>query len=452
MRVLKTILLAIPLLALSALDARDASACGALFTPPPKNMQSENTQVTGHRMIFSVSKTQTTLWDQIEYSGSPSSFAWVLPIKGQVDVGVSSDALFENLEQITQVTINSPTTTCSGPPLCDASASGGFSAGFSASSSGGDGPGGVTVIAQQVVGPYETVQISSQDPQALKTWLTSHNFAIPAEIDPVIAAYVADGFDFLALKLVPGAGIQAMKPVRVTTPGANLALPLRMVAAGTGTTTSISLWVLGEGAYVPANFPTFTIDKDKLVWDWDTMASNYEDLRQQGYAASNGKAWLVETSDLVSRFDISEPLKNLAMVQPADSGYEDDMGMGAVTNCNADIDALLGPITGFSVWVSRLHAELPHAALNEDLSIMASPNQATVPRIYDVAKTKGTAPSCPTYPPCDGGAGGANGDGAGPSGGCAVGPQSDTSMSLGIGVLAMSALTALRRRKGRAPR
>ena len=51
---------------------------------------------------------------------------------------------------------------------------------------------------------------------------------------PVIDAYVAEGFNFLALKLVPGQGVDSMRPVRVTTPGAAATLPLRMVAAGTG--------------------------------------------------------------------------------------------------------------------------------------------------------------------------------------------------------------------------
>ena len=69
------------------------------------------------------------------------------------------------------------------------------------------------------------------------------------DIDPIIAAYVNEGFDFLALKLQPGQGVQAMRPVRVTTQGAGLTLPLRMVAAGTGATVGITLWVVADGRY-----------------------------------------------------------------------------------------------------------------------------------------------------------------------------------------------------------
>src|SRR5437773_1552137 len=105
MRLMKSILFTVTLLALAVAPARDAEACGGCFHAPTIQ-QMENTQVTGHRMILSISKTQSTLWDQITYSGSPSSFAWVLPVKGMIDIGISSDALFGDLEQMTQVTIN----------------------------------------------------------------------------------------------------------------------------------------------------------------------------------------------------------------------------------------------------------------------------------------------------------------------------------------------------------
>src|SRR5262249_42903516 len=93
MRVLKALLLSLPLSLLTATTTHDAAACGGCLT-----QQQEVTQVTGHKMILSISKTQTTLWDQITYSGKPSSFAWILPIRGMVDFGLSSDALFQTLD------------------------------------------------------------------------------------------------------------------------------------------------------------------------------------------------------------------------------------------------------------------------------------------------------------------------------------------------------------------
>src|SRR5262245_5641429 len=284
-----------PLVAVTAMTARDASACGGCFVPPDAN-----TQVTGHRMVLSVSPTETTLWDQIAYSGEPESFAWVLPTKGIVDVGISSDLLFNTLAFITDPQIIPPYLDC--PYSCNDYGEGDVAA--SAAGAGGASGGGVEVIAQEVVGPYETVQLSASDPQALQTWLAGHGYTLPADIVPVVDQYVAEGFNFLALKLVPGQGIDSMKPVRVTTPGASPALPLRMVAAGTGATTPITLWVVGEGRYQPANFGQFVIDPAAVVWNWDTESSNYAALKQQGFDQSNGLSWLIESAQPTSPFTI----------------------------------------------------------------------------------------------------------------------------------------------------
>ncbi len=53
--------------------SRDAKACGGCFHPPTQVAS----DITDERMLLSVSQMQTTLYDQIRYSGQPSSFAWV---------------------------------------------------------------------------------------------------------------------------------------------------------------------------------------------------------------------------------------------------------------------------------------------------------------------------------------------------------------------------------------
>ena len=91
------------------------------------------------------------------------------------------------------------------------------------------------------------MQLASTNPTALNDWLSANGYVVPAGFQPTIAAYVSEGFDFLALKLAPGQGVSAMRPVRVTTPGAGVQLPLRMVAAGTGATVGVTLWVVSDG-------------------------------------------------------------------------------------------------------------------------------------------------------------------------------------------------------------
>ncbi|MDC3961275.1 DUF2330 domain-containing protein [Polyangium jinanense] len=450
MKLFRALVLSLPLLAAPVLRAGDAEACGGCIIS-----QSESTQVSSHRMILSISQQQTTLWDQITYAGEPSSFAWVLPIKGEVEVGLSSDALFGMLDQWTRVEILSPTITCTLPPGCF----GGFDGGVGFASSSSTGGGGVVVIAEEVVGPYATVQLKSQDPNALTNWLTMNGYNIPPDIAPIINAYVQEGFDFLALKLVPGQGVNAMRPVRVTGPGASLSLPLRMVAAGTGATTPISLWVMGEGRYEPKNFPRFEIGVSDLVWNWDTESSNYKELRQNNFDASGGKAWLIETAAPFSKY-FAEGLLNTAQNDPANSGYGDDpAGPTALEECQADLDKLYGTIDDQNLWVTRMYAELSRPALAADLVVGAAAEQVNVERYLQVSKTAGTPPPCPPPPPgCEGagGAGGAagaggngsgNGNGNGDSGGgCAVSGAS--SLPGALALLGGAALvSAVRRRR-----
>jgi hypothetical protein len=440
-------------LACSLTLSRDADACGGCFV-----QQSENTQVTGHRMILSVSKDQSTLWDQIQYSGAPESFAWVLPVKGLATIGLSSDALLETLEQLTQVSVVSPSVTC--PNSC-----GSTGASTSYASTATSGGGGVTVVSQAVVGPYETVQLSASDPAALTDWLSSHGYDISADLQPVVAAYINDGFDFLALKLVPGEGVSAMRPVRITTPGAGTALPLRMVAAGTGAVTPLTLWVFGEGRYAPSNFDSFEIQEKDLVWDWGSSSSNYKDLRAAGFAASNGAAWLVEAGEPTSQYDIESILTSTVYYDPVLSGYGEEDGTGAAEELAADLATLFSGIAANATWVTRLSAELPKAALTKDLQLGAAAQQSPVDRYLQVPadQTQGAVP-CPPDP-CGGqsisssgsgpggftsGAGGAAGSGGGSTtinaGGCALGP-SGAPVGLGGLLVAAAALAASRRRK-----
>jgi hypothetical protein len=449
MRIFPSLFVMIPVFALAFTEANDANACGGCFV-----QQSENTQVTGHRMILSVSKTQTTLWDQIVYTGEPASFAWVLPIKGQVNIELSSDALFETLDQLTQVQILSPQIICPQPPFCEGD-NFGASGNVATSGAGGGSDGGVTVIAQEVVGPYETVQLAANDPTALQNWLSMNGYNVPADVKPVVDAYQAEGFAFLALKLVPGQGIDSMRPVRVTTPGATPVLPLRMVAAGTGAITPISLWLFSEGRYEPTNFPSFTLKQDDMVWDWDSSSSNYKALRQAEFDKSDGKAWHVESAEPFSIWQLDQ-LRWLAESQPKESGYADDMGNGAVEACDADLAALMEGIEESTLWLQKLHAELPRSALATDLEVGASMDQSVLPHILQLTKTTGTEPSCPTFPPCSDSSGGSNNpwdgfwgsnnnDAAG--GGCAV--TGTTGIPAALGMLGLSAALAFARRRRR---
>jgi hypothetical protein len=297
------------LAAAAALPSSDARACGGCFH---EASTTQTTVVTGHRMAFAISPTHSVLWDQIQYSGSPGDFAWVLPVKGGAVLELSNDAWFETLDAATSAQIVAPRLNCPvnyGPVddygygnsgnsrgCCGSSATdfygtGGSSGGGGSTSHSAPPPPPVTVTHEGTVGPYETVTLHANVPNALPNWLTSHNYAIDPTVAPIIDAYTQEGFDFIALRLQPGQGVQQMKPVRVVTPGMSPSLPLRMVAAGTGANVDITLFVIGEGRWEAQNFPNAEVDPGSITWDFTAQGSDYGTQRQNLLIANGGRTW-----------------------------------------------------------------------------------------------------------------------------------------------------------------
>ncbi len=386
---------------------RDASACGGCFHPPTPPGEVESV-ITDHRMILSVSPVQTTLYDQIRYQGRPSSFAWVLPINGEAKIGLSSDSLFTTLDQVTGTVVQAPPMNCPAPPSSCGQFRGGGTAG---ADNGSPAPttasdAGVVVTHQETVGPYETVQLHSTDPNALTDWMTSHGYLIPDDVKPIVQAYVTEHYDFLALKLVPGAGVQAMRPVRVTTAGASPVLPLRMVAAGTGATVGVTLWVMADGRYEPQNFPAFRVADGDIVWDWTSSSSNYRDLRAKGEAALAGRGWEIESSTSQSQSALRQYVTNIGRGGP--NGGPDYLPVngpdgGTVVETpeqvrQDDLDALFQGIglTDGQVRVTRMRADLAHAALATDLLLTASADQSVASNVRQVTH-EASEPLCPIY-------------------------------------------------------
>jgi hypothetical protein len=390
---------------------RQASACGGCFQPPKQTVS----DITDERMLLSVSATQSTLFDQIKYSGSPSSFAWVLPIHGTVTVGLSADVLFNSVDAVTQTTINQPVANC---PVPNCPANRGASGDAGAAAGFAEGP-TVTVLAQANVGPYATVQLHSTDSSALVTWLTQNGYNIPAAVQPVLDAYVAEGSDFLAMKLLPNTGVQAMRPVRVTTPGAGLTLPLRMASIGTGAVTGITIWVVADGRYEPQNFPFFHIDDRELVWDWSTNSSNYTTLRVQKESALHNGGWEIESSITLNQ----QIIKNVIL---AGGAYyrNGGLGPGFVSNASQDylpigsadagadggyesadqvrdddIATLFAGLTGPVARVTRIRADIAQAAMTNDFVLQASADQSELTNIRTV--TQSVNLTCPIYSGCN---------------------------------------------------
>ncbi|APR80611.1 Hypothetical protein A7982_05958 [Minicystis rosea] len=442
----------------SVLPTTDARACGGCFHPPIIS-QGESTVVTGHRMAFSTSPTQTVLWDQIKYSGDPKDFAWVLPVRKGAVVQESTDAWFETLEATTTAQVKSPVIEC--PEITRPREMGCARAQTDAFSGGDEDPNAtppVQVIHQGTVGAYETVTLSTQTPGALNQWLTDHGYNVDADIQPIIDAYVAEGFDFIALRLQPGKGIREMKPVRVVMSGAALTLPLRMVAAGTGANVAITLFTITEGRLAADKFKNALVSPDELVWDFGSASSNYAEVRKSTLAKNSGLTWLTvlaqkgallsplpgsssddsgfgyddyygtprtiasayvdqaydngETGILTCKDELALIADSSALVvDPCPIGVApDDPSCGQIAPGQIDarvlacgkVDDVKVALSGLhprDVWVTRLEADLPRLALASDLTLVPAEAQNAVSNMLQAPKGINDDGLCPTSVP-----------------------------------------------------
>jgi len=395
---------------------RRAAACGGCFHPPTQTV----TDITDEKMLLVVSGTQTTLYDQIEYSGSPSNFAWVLPIRGTVAVGLSADVLFASIDTLTATQIVPPPSNCPVPNCVYAglSGSGGTAGGAAFNAASAADASAVTVLTQANVGPYETVQLQSTDGSALDDWLTDNGYNVSASVQPILDAYVAEGFNFLAMKLLPDQGVQAMRPVRVTTPGASLTLPLRMASVGTGAITGITIWVVADGRYEPQNFQYFYIPTSEIVWDWASSSSNYTTLRVQQEANYMNAAWEIESSinlneqlitnviqsggqyygnGYASSVPVDATLDYLPVGDP-DAGGGDGGSETAEEVRADDIAALFAGLTGPTVRVTRIRSDIAQTAMTSDFTLEAATDQSELSNVRDL--TLSVNLTCTIYSGC----------------------------------------------------
>jgi hypothetical protein len=477
--------------ALTLTQARDAAACGGCFHPAA---DVGGSVVTDHRMVFEITSQETILWDQVRYAGDPKEFAWVLPVRAGARIELSRGEWIAALDAATLATVEGPRPVC--PPVTPATSTGSRTTSSSSGSSSGGASGGggcassytpssetapslgsggttddgsssagtsptftgnenVEVVAQSSIGPYQAVTIRASGTTGIADWLTTNGFAIPPAIAPVIDGYTAQKLDFIALRLRPNQGVQAMRPIRIVTPGADTTLPLRMVAAGVGAKVGLTLWVIGEGRYHTQNFPDAPIDWTQLAWDVTQSRSNRSVLEATALASNGGRSWITEAAvrtslteqkvgvGLPNVFDayMQQCLIRPKRVVPCDEkalppedgkpgdvvstdpdagaddggladpdGGSDDGGAEAgavdggavactkvVAGCDGFDDLEVGSRTlhAGDVWVTRLRADLPVSALATDLQLAAAPDQSELSPTHKTSKF-----TDPTFNPC----------------------------------------------------
>ena len=373
-----------------ALGATEALACGGCFGPPPPTPRDVQV-VTDHRMVLALSASQTTLWDQFAYSGRPSEFSWILPIRytERLQVAIADDGFLSYVNNVTAPRLIQPPFPWGPCPMSPSA--GGFFDASSASDAGAPNDRGVTVLRMETVGPYSVSIIRGTDPMAMRDWLRSNGYTVPSAVEPIIDHYTAMNMDYIALRLRPGEGINRMSPVRVTLDGAQPVLPLRMIAAGIADRVGLSLVVISSSRYEAQNFPNGEIREADLTWDFARPGSPASDFLSAFNAlnrANGDRLWLTESATRQSRAGWESAAPSYRNpVSPGGPGrppFGFDAGTPDAGDDVADADDA-GPATdplddvrvaftglGDDATVTRFRANMLGTMLTQDLQLRAS--------------------------------------------------------------------------------
>lgn len=255
-------------------------------------------------MVFALSQRQTTLWDQIRYSGSPEDFVWVLPVANAatLQIGLGDDNFVEALDAYSAPYVTASLPACFGSRARARNDGGGAffgcgSGAFAPPPGSGSESTRVSREGETVVGPYAIAVISTKMGGArLDDWLQEHGYSIPAETRRAIDFYVDLQFDFVIMRLAPGAGVHQMQPVRVTTRGYLPVLPLRMIAAGIGDKVGLNLMVVSDSRAEAQGFDNIQLREADLTFNYTTMRSNWRSLFDATLLRAQGRAWIIESA------------------------------------------------------------------------------------------------------------------------------------------------------------
>lgn len=282
-----------------------AQACGGTFCSNAPIIQN------AERVLFlkRPGDPRTTAVVQIQAQGNDPDFAWVVPLDSlPEDVHEEPSNTFGQLDQTT-----APTYRFFGLGSFSVGGSGGGGFGCGAMSSdvagapslGAEGSSGVRVWAQGETGNYAFSVVSSEDPEALRTWLDTNRYVTPTEALPIIREYVEEHKYFLAVRLRAVQGVPAflVAPLAFTYQGRGPCVPIRLTRIATLPTLPIITYVVSDRRAVPINFAQTTVSDAEVArlgpGRFSTQAgpaslSAYDELVREAVTEAGGRAWITE--------------------------------------------------------------------------------------------------------------------------------------------------------------
>jgi hypothetical protein len=357
-------------LSISAIAPR-ADACGGFFCSRSPVDQ------TAEHILFTVNDDQTvTAYVQIKYVGDKDGFAWIVPAPGIPKLNTDlPDAALRALDTGTE------------PQYFKGCGARGVLNGAVPTLAPGaateDSGHGVTVLATQAVGPFNTVTLEATDADVLVEWLQENDYRITEKMIPLLQPYVEGGMHFVAVKLQANKDVSDIQPMGMTYEGNKPMIPIRLTAAAAQPEMGIVTFILSNRRWAPENYIDLKIPDHLIQFDQYGFQNNYLTLLSSETDKVGGQAFVTEyakaTKDLVTQI----------MQQPVPS-----------PDAMKARDALL-PILQKFPYITRLHARMSAEEMTDDPVFMVASDRSDVNNIHDLSDPGSTCNYPPNPPPVD---------------------------------------------------
>ncbi len=278
------------MLTLIALLSPSADACGGFACS-----NSAPVMQAAERILFAVDEEvgEVEAHVQITFTGESTDFGWIVPVAGIPELFLSTDDLFSTIYFPTN-----PTYTLTVKELGDCRSDVMFESAGTASdadsspSSPAAEDGGVNVLASGNVGPYSTVVLEADSSAALLGWLAENDFDVPANLDPVLAPYLASGQNFLALRLKPGNTSGDIAPLGMRYAGDKPSIPIQLTSVAAVPDTRLEVYVLGRDRAVPESY--LHVQPNDMAYDYFTQTVLYPDIITKAADEAGGHAFATD--------------------------------------------------------------------------------------------------------------------------------------------------------------
>lgn len=268
--------------------AAPAEACGGFFC------QNVPVDQTGEQILFAVEGDEVEAHVQIQYQGAAEDFSWVVPTPSLPEIGVSSSTVFSRLAATAGVRFQLDWDTVNGcyPWLFEGDASAG--GGPPNADGGTPTDGGVTVIEQSQVGPFDYTILQATSLSPLLTWLADNDYNVPDAAGALLEPYVlmGDQMHFVAFKLQKDREVGDIQPVTLRYQDDQPMIPIQLTAIASQPDLGVTVNILGSTRSVPENFLHVTINEARV--NWLQYGSNYNALINDAMDEAGGQGFATE--------------------------------------------------------------------------------------------------------------------------------------------------------------